>query len=112
MLHFHLTRYWFDQFKNRNKFCEYRVATSREIKRLNKECAFSTNDGKRIPCRLYCGYPKQGDSERVLDGFVCGARFIQLCNLPMAEKCFFLDKDSPEYRITDNTLFVAYYLEF
>lgn len=112
MFHFHLTRYWFNQFKKGLKTTEYRVANPREIARLNKECAFSTNDGNRIPCRLYCGYPKKDDSERILDGFVCGAHFVQLYNLPQAEKCFFLDKTDPDYRINDNTLFVAYYLEF
>lgn len=111
MFHFHLTRYWFNQFKNRNKFCEYRVATPREVNRLNNQCSL-VKFGCSIPCRLYCGYPKKGDSERILDGFVCSARFVRLYDLPQAEKRFFLDKTDPDYRINDNTLFVAYYLEF
>ena len=108
MFHFHLTRYWFDQFKKGLKTTEFRVATPREVNRLNKQCSL-TKFGCPIPCRLYCGYPKKCDSDRVLDGFVSRARFVSFCELPQVEKRFFLDKDR---FINDNTFFVAYYLEF
>lgn len=111
MFHFHLTRFWFDKFKNGLKTIEYRVSTPREETRLNNQCSM-VKFGEFIPCRLYCGYPKKGDSERIIDCFVRSAHFVRLYDLPQAEKRFFLSKTDSEYRINDNTLFIAYYLEF
>lgn len=107
MFHFHLTRYWFEQFRDGYKSFEYRVATPREVVRLNREC-FGRD---RIPCRLYCDYPKKDDSSKILNGFVNGARFVRLYDLPQAEKQFFLNRTDDENRINDNTLFVEYWLD-
>lgn len=111
MLHFHLTRYWFDQYKNGFKSIEYRVATPREENLLNNQFAL-VKFGDHISCRLYCGYPRKGDLDRILDGFVRGVRFVRLCDLPQAEKRFFLNKTDSVFCINDNTLFFAYELEF
>lgn len=116
MLHFHLTRYWFDRFKKGLKTTEYRVANARNSRMLQN--AFIKHGASLscalllvacdIPCKLYCGYPKSNDLSRVLVGRVVVVRLVPLSSLPKAEQEFFGSRGIGD----DKTLFYAIHMEF
>ena len=60
MYHFHLTKYWFDKFKDGSKSVEYRFYTERLKKQIFKDMRSACSSWSSA--RLYCGYPKKDDS--------------------------------------------------
>ena len=116
MLRFHLTRYWFDRFKNGFKAIEYRVANARNSRMLKKvldKYGFSLSGVLcllkcDIPCKLYCGYPKSTDLDRVLIGRVVMVKLVPLSCLPKVEEEFFIRSGIDDSK----TLFYAFRVEF
>lgn len=84
MFHFHLTKYWFDQIKSGNKRCEYRLITDRMRKIVHNELSRSSV----WPAKIYCGYPKSSDKERVLDVVVKEVNIFGGFELPPRVKEF------------------------
>lgn len=106
MYHFHLTKYWFDKFKDGSKSVEYRFYTERLKKQIFKDMRSACSSWSSA--RLYCGYPKKDDSSRILRAKVVCINFPLWYQLPADVREFML-KNCKE-QIFEDSVFVAFQL--
>lgn len=85
MIHLHLTKFWFNEIKYGNKVCEYRRVTPRLRSLISRELA-SPNP---LTVRLYCGYPKSTDIERIMTFFIRDINIVEGSQLNTRVKRFF-----------------------